>query len=107
MPAPFTDPHAVTRASELFLSVGMTPIHVRREIEGFVFNRLQGAVLREAYGLGRRWGVLGPFETAELNTRGGIVDRFRLDGRSRSPTSGADIARLDKRASAADCEAAI
>ena len=82
----------VTRASELFASVGMTPIHVRREIEGFVFNRLQGAVLREAYclvrdgivspedadrvmrdGLGRRWGVLGPFETAELNTRGGIV----------------------------------
>ena len=92
VPAPFTDPHVVTRASELFSSVGMTPIHVQREIEGFVFNRLQGAVLREAYclvrdgivspedvdrvmrdGLGRRWGVLGPFETAELNTRGGIV----------------------------------
>ena len=92
VPAPFTDPHVVARASELFASVGMTPIHVRHEIEGFVFNRLQGAVLREAYclvrdgivspedvdrvmrdGLGRRWGVLGPFETAELNTRGGIV----------------------------------
>jgi 3-hydroxyacyl-CoA dehydrogenase len=56
-----------------------------------VFNRLQGAVLREAYclvrdgvvsahdldtlvrdGLGRRWSVIGPFATAELNTRGGI-----------------------------------
>ncbi len=69
----------------------MSPVLVRREVEGFVFNRLQGALLREAYclvrdgvasaadvdrvvrdGLGRRWAVLGPFETAELNTRGGI-----------------------------------
>ena len=64
---------------------------VRGELEGFVFNRLQGAVLREAYclvrdgvvsvdeldrvvrdGLGRRWSVVGPFETADLNVRGGI-----------------------------------
>jgi 3-hydroxyacyl-CoA dehydrogenase len=70
----------------------MSPVVVRREIEGFVFNRLQGALLREAYclvrdgvasaddvdrvvrdGLGRRWSVIGPFETAELNTRGGIA----------------------------------
>ena len=91
VPAPFTDPAVVARAGDLFASVGMSPVHVRREIEGFVFNRLQGAVLREAYclvrdgvvspedvdrvvrdGLGRRWGVVGPFETAELNTRGGI-----------------------------------
>jgi 3-hydroxyacyl-CoA dehydrogenase len=69
----------------------MSPVLVRREVEGFVFNRLQGALLREAYclvrdgvasvedvdrvvrdGLGRRWAVIGPFETAELNTRGGI-----------------------------------
>ena len=67
-------------------------MRVRREIEGFIFNRLQGAVLREAYclvrdgvasvedvdrvvrlGLGRRWAVIGPFETADLNTRGGIA----------------------------------
>jgi 3-hydroxyacyl-CoA dehydrogenase len=70
----------------------MSPVRLRREIEGFIFNRLQGAVLREAYclvrdgvvsaleldtimtaGLGRRWSVLGPFATAELNTRGGIA----------------------------------
>ena len=62
-----------------------------REIEGFVLNRIQSAVLREAYclvrdgvasaedvdrvvrdGPGRRWTVMGPFETAELNTRGGL-----------------------------------
>ena len=62
------------------------------ELEGFVFNRLQGAMLREAYalvrdgvasvadidrivsdGLGRRWSVIGPFETVDLNVRGGIA----------------------------------
>jgi 3-hydroxyacyl-CoA dehydrogenase len=70
---------------------GMSPVRLKREIEGFVYNRLQGALLREAYclvrdgiaevddvdrvvreGLGRRWAVIGPFETADLNTRGGI-----------------------------------
>jgi L-gulonate 3-dehydrogenase len=76
----------------LMRSAGMWPVLIRKEIEGFVFNRLQGAVLREAYclvrdgvidvadldavmteGLGLRWSVIGPFETADLNTRGGIA----------------------------------
>ena len=91
VPAPFTDAEVVERARALFSTVGMSPVLVRRELEGFVFNRLQGALLREAYclvrdevasvedvdrvvrdGLGRRWAAIGPFETAELNTRGGI-----------------------------------
>ncbi len=89
VPAPFTDPAVVERADAFLRSVGMIPARLGRELEGFVFNRLQGAVLREAYclvrdgiakpedidivmreGLGRRWSVLGPFEVAELNTRG-------------------------------------
>lgn len=91
---PNHDTHAdtVTRAQRLYADAGMSPIVVKREIEGFVFNRLQGAVLREAYslvrdgiasvedidtvmrdGLGRRWSFMGPFETVDLNTRGGIV----------------------------------
>ncbi len=76
-------------------------MRVRREIEGFVYNRLQGAVLREAYclvrdgvvdvedvdrvmreGLGRRWAVIGPFETADLNTRGGIAAHAKRMGAS-------------------------
>jgi len=91
VPAPFTDPDAVGRAEVFFGSVGMVPVTLAREIEGFVFNRLQGALLREAYclvrdgvvtaegvdravrdGLGRRWAVVGPFETAALNVRGGV-----------------------------------
>jgi len=92
VPAPFTDAATLDTAAALLRSVEMEPIVVRKEVEGFVFNRLQGALLREAYclvrdgvvtvdevdrvvrdGLGLRWSVIGPFETADLNTRGGIA----------------------------------
>jgi 3-hydroxyacyl-CoA dehydrogenase len=92
VPAPFTDPETLEAAATILKSAGMEPITVRKEVEGFVFNRLQGALLREAYclvrddvatveevdrvvrdGLGLRWSVIGPFETADLNTRGGIA----------------------------------
>src|SRR4029450_12040639 len=79
-------------AEQICAQAGLAPIRVRKEVEGFVFNRLQGALLREAYclvphdvvsvedldrlvrdGLGLRWSVIGAFETADLNTRGGIA----------------------------------
>ncbi|MCG2620776.1 3-hydroxyacyl-CoA dehydrogenase [Arthrobacter sp. I2-34] len=91
VPAPFTDPAAVDAAERLYTSAGLSPVRLNQEIEGFLFNRLQGAVLREAYclvrdgiasaadvdkvvsqGLGLRWSFMGPFETVDLNTRGGI-----------------------------------
>lgn len=90
-PAPGTSPTTVDRAAALFAAAGFEPVILSREIEGFLLNRLQGAVLREAYrlvddgiaepadidramrlGLGPRWALSGPFETAELNTPGGI-----------------------------------
>lgn len=92
VPAAFTEASAIERARGVLSSVGLAPIIVRKEVAGFVFNRLQGAVLREAYclvrdgvatvedidcivrdGLGLRWSVVGPFETVDLNTRGGIA----------------------------------
>ena len=91
VPAPFTDPAAVDRADRILSDAGMVPVRIKREVEGFVYNRLQGALLREAYclvrdgvadvedidalvreGLGLRWSVIGPFETVDLNTQGGI-----------------------------------
>jgi 3-hydroxyacyl-CoA dehydrogenase len=91
VPAPFTAEPAVGQAIAILGGAGMIPVRLNREIEGFVFNRLQGAVLREAYalvhdgvasveaidavmreGLGPRWAITGPFETADLNVRGGI-----------------------------------
>ncbi|TCO77109.1 3-hydroxyacyl-CoA dehydrogenase [Chromatocurvus halotolerans] len=92
VPAEFTDPDLVLRAEAFSRRAGLHPVRVQREVEGFVFNRLQGAMLREAYclvrdgvasvedidtlvrlGLGLRWSVVGPFETVDLNTRGGIA----------------------------------
>jgi 3-hydroxyacyl-CoA dehydrogenase len=91
VPAPSTDPAATKSAASLFDAAGFEAVQLNHEIEGFVLNRLQGAVLREAYrlidegvtdvagieaimrmGLGPRWALSGPFETAELNTPGGI-----------------------------------
>lgn len=92
VPSAETSKATLARTVELLADVGMNPITVNSEVEGFVVNRLQGAILREAYclfrdgvaslddidravreGLGRRWAVTGPFETADLNVRGGIA----------------------------------
>lgn len=92
VPGASTRSEVVDDTEGLLTRAGMSPVRVAREIEGFVYNRLQGAVLREAYalvrdgvvdvegidkvmrdGLGRRWAVVGPFETSDLNTRGGIA----------------------------------
>jgi 3-hydroxyacyl-CoA dehydrogenase len=91
--APWTAPETIERARQVYLGIGQVPIAVRKEIEGFILNRLQGALLTESMklvgegyvspqdldhvvkdGLGLRWSFLGPFETIELNAPGGIPD---------------------------------
>src|SRR6266436_6238317 len=86
-------PDAVDRARKIYSEIGQVPVTINREINGFVLNRLQGALLAEAFrlvgegfisaedldhtvkdGLGLRWSFLGPFETIELNAPGGIPD---------------------------------
>lgn len=93
VPAPWTDPAAVEATYALMEQCGQIPIHIHGEVEGFVLNRLQGALLREAwalfeegyastedidktvkYGLGMRWSFMGPFETIDLNAPGGVAD---------------------------------
>ena len=51
VPAPWTTQDAVDRAFAFMEEVGQSPIFVRREVEGFILNRLQGALLREAWDL--------------------------------------------------------
>ena len=46
-------------------------------------------------GLGRRWAILGPFEVAELNTRGGIEAHARLMGPA-YPRMGAERGQADQ-----------
>jgi 3-hydroxyacyl-CoA dehydrogenase len=91
--APWTSPAAIERARDIYRAIGQVPVTVNKEINGFVLNRLQGALLAEAFrlvgegfisaedldhtvkdGLGLRWSFLGPFETIELNAPGGIPD---------------------------------
>ena len=91
--APWTSAATVERAKSVMAEVGQVPIVVRREIDGFILNRLQGALLSEAmrlvgqgyvspedldktvaHGLGLRWSFMGPFATIELNAPGGVAD---------------------------------
>lgn len=91
--SPWTSPATIARAERVFAAVGQTPVVVRRELDGFVLNRLQGALLSEAMrlvgegyvsaddldktvrdGLGLRWSFLGPMATIELNAPGGVAD---------------------------------
>ncbi len=93
VPAPWTAPEAMTRAADVMRAIGEVPIVMRKEIEGFVMNRLQAALVEEAFklvaggycdaedvdiglreGLALRWSFMGPFETGDLNAPGGIRD---------------------------------
>ena len=94
--APWTSEDTKRRAREILKGVGQAPIEVKREIDGFILNRLQVALLTEAFrlvqegyvspedldttvadGLGLRWAFMGPFETIELNAPGGVADYCR------------------------------
>jgi L-gulonate 3-dehydrogenase len=93
VPAPWTDPGAVERCAQLMERIGQKPIRMKKEIDGFIMNRLQGALLQEAFrlvedgvaspedvdigiahGLAPRWALMGPFETIDLNAPGGVAD---------------------------------
>ena len=92
-PAPWTAEAVVTRAREIMVRAGQVPATVKREMAGFVLNRLQIALVAEAFrlvadgvvsvadldatvkhGLGLRWSFMGPFETIDLNAPGGLAD---------------------------------
>lgn len=93
VPAPWTDAGVVARTAELLRGAGHAPLVMKREVEGFIMNRLQGALLEEAFrlvaggyasvedidvglrdGLALRWSFMGPFETIDLNAPGGVRD---------------------------------
>jgi 3-hydroxyacyl-CoA dehydrogenase len=96
VPAPWTDADVVDRAAALMEKIGQAPIRLSREINGFVVNRLQSAMLGEAFrlvedglcsaadvdkavadGLGLRWFFMGPFETIDLNAQQGVAEYCR------------------------------
>ncbi len=82
---PAAPPAVLQLAMELMRRIGRRPVHVRKEVPGFLANRLQAALVREALhllelgvaeagdidaviteGPGVRWPLLGPLQTADL-----------------------------------------
>lgn len=93
VPAPWTDPAILQKAKDIHIAIGQKPVVMMKEIDGFLMNRLQGALLEECFrlleegyasvedidtgirdGLAMRWSIIGPFETMDLNAPGGIRD---------------------------------
>jgi 3-hydroxybutyryl-CoA dehydrogenase len=81
----WTSPGAIDFTMKLHADAGKTPAHVKKDVPGFIGNRLQHALWREAISLvendicdaatvdavikasfGRRLAVLGPLENADL-----------------------------------------
>jgi 3-hydroxybutyryl-CoA dehydrogenase len=81
----WTSPQAIAWTMELHQAAGKQPAHVKKDVPGFIGNRLQHALWREAISLvehgicdaetvdavikasfGRRLAVLGPLENADL-----------------------------------------
>jgi len=101
-----TSDATMRRAHQLLTHAGKTPVSVNRDVPGFVGNRLQHALQREAmslvangiadaedvdlvvtHGFGRRLGVVGPLAVCDL---GGLdlvldVDRYLLRDLEDSP----------------------
>jgi 3-hydroxybutyryl-CoA dehydrogenase len=81
----WTSPATIDFTMKLHAEAGKTPVHVKKDVPGFVANRLQHALWREAVSLiergicdadmvdtvikasfGRRLAVLGPIENSDL-----------------------------------------
>ena len=99
--APTTTDTTIDRSRTFLESIGMAVITLNKPVRGFVLNRLQVAVLNEAFkliedgvvsgadldktlkhGLGLRWSFMGPMETIDLNAPGGIRDYLERFGPS-------------------------
>ncbi len=92
VPALFTSTPIIEAVKDIIISIDKEPLELNKEIPGFVVNRLQGALLNEAFklvkdgissaenidkaiseGLGLRWSFMGPFQTIHLNAPEGIA----------------------------------
>jgi 3-hydroxybutyryl-CoA dehydrogenase len=94
---------------ELMRTIGKHPVLLKKEVPGFIANRLQAAIVREAFhlldegvadardiddaitaGPGFRWAFIGPIETADfggLDTWKRVIDNLapELDKRESAP----------------------
>ncbi|XP_047507560.1 lambda-crystallin homolog [Pieris napi] len=125
VPAPWTKPEVAKKTKEIMLEIGQEPVVLTREIDGFVLNRIQYAILNEAWrlvsdgvvnvedidkviseGLGMRYAFLGSLETAHLNAEGmqSYIERYGKTINSVSKTSGAIPNMNDSKSAESICE---
>ncbi len=109
VPNPKTSEEIIDEAVNLVKAIGNEPVVLRKEVPGFIGNRLQYALLREALwivqngiadyeevdramtlSLGRRYAITGPFATADL----GGLDTFLTISQQLMPQLASDISPL-------------
>lgn len=93
-----TSEAVVSRIMELMVEIGKSPVLLKKDVPGFIANRLQAALMREAFsllkegvadareidtvmkdGIGFRWAFVGPIETADfggLDTWKRVIDNL-------------------------------
>jgi ketoreductase RED1 len=95
VPTPKTDPAITARALDFYRSVGKVALEIKKEVPGFVANRLQAAIFQEAVflvaqgvvtldqlddvvtsSLGVRWATSGPFLSFHLGGGPGGLTHF-------------------------------
>jgi 3-hydroxyacyl-CoA dehydrogenase len=95
LPGKQTDPAVVERTCTFLASVGQKPVRMNFYVHGFLLNRMQAALIREAVhlaesgvaevdaidavirdGIGLRWALMGPFGCANTNADGGVREYF-------------------------------
>ena len=93
VPSPWTSADTVERAKAFLVAAGHAPLVMKKELDGFIMNRMQAALMEEAFrlvadgyasvedvdigireGLALRWSFMGPFETIDLNAPAGVRD---------------------------------
>jgi 3-hydroxyacyl-CoA dehydrogenase len=96
-----TDPEAVTRTVEFLKRVGQKPVVMNYFLPGYLINRIQAAVVREAnhlvtrgaasvedvdtlmsHGLGLRWALFGSFGINHTNADGGVREYYTRYGKA-------------------------
>lgn len=89
IPHPSTNADVVNNTKTIMEKIGQVVVTVKKEMDGFVLNRIQYAIINESWrlvadgvmtpedvdkvftsGLGMRYAFMGPFETIHLNAEG-------------------------------------
>lgn len=95
LPTDHTDPMVTKQTIDFLTGIGQVPIVMKKYVRGFIGNRIQAAVVREAihlvldgvadvaavdammcHGLGLRWALMGSFEVNHTNADGGIREYY-------------------------------